>query len=67
VFYDVGILKGYILKFHKKSKDGSGKGNVILSQSNENEVVGVVYDFDPNEKNCSMKQKEKGMVISKYK
>ncbi len=49
-FYEVGVLKGYILKFHKRSVDGSGKGNVIPSQNAESEVVGVVFDFDPNEK-----------------
>jgi len=48
-FCEVGILKGYVLKFNKKSVDGSGKANVIPSQNEENEVIGVVYDFDPNE------------------
>lgn len=47
-FFDVGVLKGYALKFHKRSQDGSGKCNV--TQDVANEVIGVVFEFDPNEK-----------------
>ena len=49
-FFDVGALKGYVLKFHKRSVDGSGKCNVIPSQDKASEVIGVVFNFDPNEK-----------------
>ena len=48
--FDVGILKGHILKFHKRSIDDSGKCNVVPSQNGENEVIGVVFEFDTNEK-----------------
>jgi hypothetical protein len=49
-FFDVGTLNGYVLKFHKKSLDGSGKCNVIPSEDETSEVIGVVFNFDPNEK-----------------
>jgi len=49
-FFDVGTLKGYVLRFNKRSKDGSGKCNVVPSQDEENEVIGVVFEIDPVEK-----------------
>lgn len=51
-FYDVGKLKGYILKFHKRSSDGSGKCNVIPSGNAKDEIIGVVFDIDEDEKGC---------------
>jgi hypothetical protein len=39
-------LPGHALKFHKRSKDGSGKCNA-LATDDLNSVVGVLFSFDP--------------------
>lgn len=43
-------LPGYTLKFHKGRTDGSGKGNVIKTDSEDDIVYGVVYEIDEREK-----------------
>ncbi|MFP4228649.1 MAG: gamma-glutamylcyclotransferase family protein, partial [Salinivenus sp.] len=42
------MLKGYELRFHKWSRDGSGKCNVVPSDEGT-AVYGVVFDVDPTE------------------
>lgn len=45
----VATLPGHALYFHKRSADGSAKCNA-LSTSSEDEVVGVLFTFDPAER-----------------
>ncbi|MET4216960.1 gamma-glutamylcyclotransferase (GGCT)/AIG2-like uncharacterized protein YtfP [Bradyrhizobium sp. LB14.3] len=42
-------LPGHALRFHKRSKDQSGKCNAFAS-GNNNEVIGVLFSFDPAER-----------------
>ena len=37
-------LRGYALQFHKRSRDGSGKCNVVPSSEEDARVHGVVFD-----------------------
>ena len=46
----VAILEGYELRWHKSSKDGSGKCDVVLSSDVEAEVYGVLYEIALDEK-----------------
>lgn len=48
----VGIakLKGYSLRFHKKSVDGSGKGDAFNTGDPNDVVWGVVFEIDKNDK-----------------
>lgn len=39
-------LPGHALKFHKRSKDGSGKCNALATDDRDS-VVGVLFSFDP--------------------
>ncbi len=43
-------LDQYQLLFHKKSKDGSGKCNILKTGSTEDTVHGAIYDIDENHK-----------------
>lgn len=51
-FYAVASLKGYTLKFHKKSTDGSGKCNAFQTNNSEDRVVGVIFEISKAEKSC---------------
>jgi len=42
-------LPGHALKFHKRSKDGSGKCNALASGERDS-VTGVLFSFNPNER-----------------
>ncbi len=42
------MLKGYDLRFHKRSRDGSGKCNVVPADEGS-AVYGIVFDVDPTE------------------
>lgn len=49
----VARLPGYRLSFHKRSddpSDRSGKCNIVVSDSEQAEVLGVVYSLDVSEK-----------------
>ncbi|HED12762.1 MAG TPA: gamma-glutamylcyclotransferase [Gammaproteobacteria bacterium] len=48
----IGVVQlvGWHLRFHKRSKDGSGKCNIIRTDQPTNVVYGVVYEIDPMEK-----------------
>jgi hypothetical protein len=39
-----GTLRGYALRFHKRSRDGSGKCNIVPSSDEDARVHGVVFD-----------------------
>lgn len=43
-------LPGYVLKWHKRSKDGSGKCDIIKSGVGEAAVHGVLYEIPFHEK-----------------
>ena len=49
----VGVIKQprYRLAFHKKSRDGSGKCNILESDSELDQVFGVIYQLNPLHKN----------------
>jgi len=49
-FDERAILPGFTLKFHKKSRDGSGKGNALYTRNPADEVQGVIFDIDEIEK-----------------
>lgn len=38
------ILDGYTLQFHKRSRDGSGKCNIVSSPARNARIHGVVFD-----------------------
>ncbi len=44
-FRAVGSLKGYQLRFHKRSVDGSGKCNALHTGDTSDEVCGVIFDI----------------------
>src|SRR5712691_168201 len=44
----VAELEGFTLRWHKKSKDGSGKCNAFRADGRT--LIGVVFEFDPKEK-----------------
>lgn len=46
----VACLKKHALLFHKKSKDGSAKCDVIETEKENDTVWGVVFDIDEDEK-----------------
>lgn len=46
----VASLPGHVLRFHKRSTDGSGKCNAFESSNPEHEVYGVVFEIDEAEK-----------------
>ena len=48
----VGVLglEGWQLRFNKRGRDGSGKCNIVRSQSPTARVHAAVYEIDPEEK-----------------
>ena len=49
-FLTIGKLPGHVLKFHKRSKDSSGKCNALETGNPLDEVYGVVFDIDEADK-----------------
>jgi hypothetical protein len=47
-FLAVGNVQGYSLKFHKKSRDGSGKCNIVRTNCVSDIVYGIVFEFSEN-------------------
>lgn len=43
-------LNGHAFHFHKKSDDGSGKGNALQTDNNEDVVWGVIFEIDRAQK-----------------
>ena len=48
--YTIAALKGHVLKFHKISKDGSGKSDAFETKSPDDIVYGVLFEISENEK-----------------
>jgi hypothetical protein len=46
----VAALPGHVLRFHKRSKDGSGKCDAFETGGDEDVVFGVLFKFDPAER-----------------
>ncbi|KRD72067.1 gamma-glutamylcyclotransferase family protein [Ensifer sp. Root278] len=46
----VAELRGYELRWHKKSKDGSGKCDIVQTDRPDASVFGVLYEIASNEK-----------------
>ena len=46
----VATLSGYTFHFHKRSDDGSGKGNAFNTRNPADAVVGVLFNIDAEEK-----------------
>jgi len=46
----VGKLKGHVFRFHKRSKDGSGKGDIFETGNSDDFVYGVVFRILASEK-----------------
>jgi gamma-glutamylcyclotransferase (GGCT)/AIG2-like uncharacterized protein YtfP len=40
-----GHIDGYTIRYNKRSKDGSGKCNLVQTEDDNDRVYGVVYDF----------------------
>lgn len=40
-----GYIEGYKIKYNKRSKDGSGKCNLVKTEDDKDKVYGAVYDF----------------------
>ena len=51
-FVTIAVLTHHCLRFHKKSKDGSGKCDAYHTGNPEDKVLGVVYEIDEGEKCC---------------
>ena len=49
-FYATGCIIGYVLRFHKKSVDGSAKCNAFYTGIRRDKVYGVIYEINENEK-----------------
>ena len=47
----IGILRGYELRWHKRSIDGSGKCDVVKVNNAAAYVYGVIYEIAGSEKN----------------
>jgi hypothetical protein len=53
------MLKGHDLRFHKRSRDGSGKCNIVSSEEGA-AVYGVVFDVDPTELDALDEAEQRG-------
>jgi gamma-glutamylcyclotransferase len=66
----IGVVEmpGYMLEFHKRSIDGSGKCLIYTEQGEHHKMYGVLYEFDAREKPVSMPLKgmAKGTVRSLF-
>jgi cation transport regulator ChaC len=49
-FKEVVKVEGYKFSFNKKSTDGSGKGNMTLSKSKTDFVLGVVFEIEESQR-----------------
>jgi gamma-glutamylcyclotransferase (GGCT)/AIG2-like uncharacterized protein YtfP len=49
-FVSVAQLEGYDLRFHKKSRDGSGKCDAYATDNSADRVLGAIYQIDEEHK-----------------
>lgn len=45
-----GVLAGHLLRFHKRSKDGSAKCDAHQTENEQDEVIGVIFEIARSEK-----------------
>jgi hypothetical protein len=57
---DVVEMPGYLLAFHKRSIDGSGKCLIYAEQGQDHKMYGVLYEFNSLEKSDLDKAEGKG-------
>jgi gamma-glutamylcyclotransferase len=50
MFVSTAALEGYQFRFHKGSRDGSGKGNVLRTDDPGDVVLGVIFTIDAAQK-----------------
>lgn len=43
-------LTGHVLRFHKRSPDGSGKCNILRTERQGDRVIGILYRIDASER-----------------
>ena len=53
-------MPGYLLAFHKRSIDNSGKCLIYAEQGQHHKMYGVLYEFDAREKGALDKAEGKG-------
>jgi gamma-glutamylcyclotransferase (GGCT)/AIG2-like uncharacterized protein YtfP len=51
-FFSNAWIRSYEVRFRKKSDDGSGKADLVQTGNPGDIVHGVVYQFDPNERDA---------------
>src|ERR1700675_3724472 len=51
-FVAIGRLPGQVLRFNKKSDDGSGKGNIVGAASAADGVWGVIFEISDAERSA---------------
>ena len=61
----VGTLAGHSLRWHKKSRDGSGKCDAFATESGCDVVWGVVYELTRAERSCSTVLKASARTTSR--
>src|SRR5260370_34893247 len=49
-FVRIGMLKGHTFRFHKRSTDGSAKGDAFETDDLSDIVWGVIFEIDDREK-----------------
>lgn len=65
-FVSIARLPNYCLKFHKVSKDGSGKANVFKTGDEKDFVLGVLCKIDDREIDCLDKAEGAGRYGKGY-
>ncbi len=58
-------LKEHDLRFHKLSKDGSGKCDAFFTGKAEDNIYGVLFEIDPAEKKTWIELKGLDMAITR--
>lgn len=49
IVLSTGYIRGYTLRFNKRSKDESGKGNAVKTDNPEDVVYGVLFEIEEAE------------------
>ncbi len=49
IFCGIAYVCGYELRFNKRSKDCSGKANIVKIKNNKNKLYGVIFKINKNE------------------
>lgn len=60
IFETVATLPCYVLRFHVKDEDGSGKCDAFYTGKQDDFIIGVVYDIEATEKHLLDKAEDLG-------